>query len=75
MGGSKGLGGGDPIQESAPVASPNELNHADNLTEVYGIAYCRCKFVSSQLHVTPSASVAPSLPPVLVFLEPPLKVH
>jgi len=38
MGGSKGPGGRDPIQESAPVASPNELHHADILTDVYAIA-------------------------------------
>jgi len=50
-----------PIQKSAPCGPPNEVHHADILTEVYAIYLllhhkdCRCKFVSSQL--------CPHLPP------------
>ena len=81
MGGSKGLGGRDPIQESAPVASPNELHHADILTDVYAIAslvlglHVQVQVCQQSTVRDPICLRGSFVAPVLVFLEPPLKVH
>jgi len=38
MDGSKGAGGHGPHSKVCAVVSPNEVHHADILTEVYAIA-------------------------------------